>query len=792
MNPLELIRSTYCIDSLKDSATTSSSATSIQAAYDCSANKLSSFRSVANELDIPFWVYLQTGRQCGKDDFGNTVCGRRDPTFNEMQVQAYLALLYDASGIGYFTGGTLYFDDSVYSAAGMDYKLHTSVAAMEEGKGVDDDNIRNGGLVEWDADLDKYVPTERWHAAREVHTVIDSIWPTLEPLDWEGGADWEDVTMLAGSIDSVASTTFTADSTYLHLSRFSSAADDEYYLLLNRRSLSSDSQTVSFYFADNPGLVRMTDQYTGEVFQSYDSAGFTEVQIPFDPAQLRFVKTEYISQFMGSWSGTWPRFATINIVGDIVVDSGYTLTIQTDSIPVLNNADSALGGADTALVEIVVNGELRIDGSTNRVKLGANCDVGGWFGIRSIDSGGSSGKVYINNALIKNAYSGVRSLTESPDTIINSRFEKCEMDCIYTESDSAYIALDTFYCDSSWNCDQFEHGIKAVSASVKIEDCYFETIEKPIYGDKAHLDMDECVVYLKPGNPFGSTTGIYLTGPGSGIITNTDVWNHREAITLGSSLDTVIIDGCAFDSDTGNYDFMTHYGIRASGSGTVARVRDNCFIRVISRAISNDETARSLFDLGTASDSGNNVVIHDYLYMLHGLVPQYGPAVAVYGPSGKGGSSDTLRAQYNGWDTVGVPGSGGLPGDWFPGLVDTSNGRLTAYVRCHALEYVPPELDSALKVLPTEFTVSQNYPNPFNAGTVISFVIPTASSVRIDVFNILGQRVETIYDQWLPPGEHVLWWDGRSGQGEEVASGVYFYRVVAGEESITKKMLLIK
>ncbi|MBU8934907.1 MAG: FG-GAP repeat protein [candidate division Zixibacteria bacterium] len=89
--------------------------------------------------------------------------------------------------------------------------------------------------------------------------------------------------------------------------------------------------------------------------------------------------------------------------------------------------------------------------------------------------------------------------------------------------------------------------------------------------------------------------------------------------------------------------------------------------------------------------------------------------------------------------------------------------------------------------LPTVYTLSQNYPNPFNPVTEITFTLPQASRVRLEVFNMLGQEVSTIYDGGLKAGVHSFTWDGSS-----VASGVYFYRLTAGNFVETKKMVLIK
>jgi hypothetical protein len=94
--------------------------------------------------------------------------------------------------------------------------------------------------------------------------------------------------------------------------------------------------------------------------------------------------------------------------------------------------------------------------------------------------------------------------------------------------------------------------------------------------------------------------------------------------------------------------------------------------------------------------------------------------------------------------------------------------------------------------LPTEFGLEQNMPNPFNPSTQISFALPSAAQVNLTVFNVLGQQVRTLVDDYMPAGYQTVTWDGTDNTGVTVASGVYFYRIAAGEFAATKKMLLLK
>jgi hypothetical protein len=93
---------------------------------------------------------------------------------------------------------------------------------------------------------------------------------------------------------------------------------------------------------------------------------------------------------------------------------------------------------------------------------------------------------------------------------------------------------------------------------------------------------------------------------------------------------------------------------------------------------------------------------------------------------------------------------------------------------------------------PSDFVLFQNYPNPFNPRTNIEFVLPKSGQVKIEIFNILGQRVRTLVDEHLRPGRKLVDWDGKDDRGKEVSSGIYLYRIATEEFSEAKKMLLLK
>lgn len=92
-----------------------------------------------------------------------------------------------------------------------------------------------------------------------------------------------------------------------------------------------------------------------------------------------------------------------------------------------------------------------------------------------------------------------------------------------------------------------------------------------------------------------------------------------------------------------------------------------------------------------------------------------------------------------------------------------------------------------------KFELAQNYPNPFNPSTTIRFSIPQASRVDLAIFNTLGQKVRSLVQGNLTAGTHKVNWDGRDNAGNLVTSGVYFYKITAGNEfSDVRKLVLLK
>ncbi len=101
-------------------------------------------------------------------------------------------------------------------------------------------------------------------------------------------------------------------------------------------------------------------------------------------------------------------------------------------------------------------------------------------------------------------------------------------------------------------------------------------------------------------------------------------------------------------------------------------------------------------------------------------------------------------------------------------------------------------IDAPQEQLPERFTLAQNYPNPFNPSTSIAFALPERAEVSLKIYNANGQLVRTLVQEERAAGQHVVQWEGKNSAGQEVASGVYWYRLQSGKSVQQRKMTLVR
>ncbi len=104
----------------------------------------------------------------------------------------------------------------------------------------------------------------------------------------------------------------------------------------------------------------------------------------------------------------------------------------------------------------------------------------------------------------------------------------------------------------------------------------------------------------------------------------------------------------------------------------------------------------------------------------------------------------------------------------------------------------PTAIADETSTSPSAFALAQSYPNPFNSDTVIEFVVPATDRVRLRIYNLSGQVVADLVDEALVAGAHQTRWDALNDAGQPVASGVYLYRLQAGELETSRKLVLVR
>ena len=139
-----------------------------------------------------------------------------------------------------------------------------------------------------------------------------------------------------------------------------------------------------------------------------------------------------------------------------------------------------------------------------------------------------------------------------------------------------------------------------------------------------------------------------------------------------------------------------------------------------------------------------------------------------------------------------------LPGNTqynFKGILDDIRiyNYALSYSKIQSLNDYVVSVDEEEEVeLPNKYGLTQNYPNPFNGQTNIEFQIPNQSIVKLEIYNILGQKIRTLINREENPGNYSISWNGKNDFGDSVNSGIYFIKFSSDNFSNTKKMTLLK
>jgi len=123
-------------------------------------------------------------------------------------------------------------------------------------------------------------------------------------------------------------------------------------------------------------------------------------------------------------------------------------------------------------------------------------------------------------------------------------------------------------------------------------------------------------------------------------------------------------------------------------------------------------------------------------------------------------------------------------------LASVNDGYTTSLTRF--TPSLATDIEDDYDILPTSYALYQNYPNPFNPTTTIQFDLPIKSDITISIYNSLGQEIDALVEDQYNAGIHTVEWDGKDKKSNQVASGIYFYRLTSEAYTDTKRMILLR
>ncbi len=460
------------------------------------------------------------------------------------------------------------------------------------------------------------------------------------------------------------------------------------------------------------------------------------------------------------WSGM------VTLRGDLVIPAGVTLSIEDSTTLIMESYDlSGYKGVDSTLIELVVDGgTLRMNGtSANPIKLTYPPEKGSgkrvdWYGVRV-----NSGKCVMDYARIENAYAGIVVKGTAADSVTHCRFIDCGMYGIRGENDNLVIR-DSYISNVNPGYGIYVYQSDPVIDSDSITSCE--------YGIHSTVLSDPTL------------TSVRIVGPG------------KSGAFIGGASDTLTPVTMNNVSITGTFEY-THLNIGASAR---LELTDVNFLSSI------DERSSTIVGAGLpswlkirGSDIANYADQAFWMFCCLGPRWDLGTGTGQFGGYNNIYSDDTSAVYFNGCIIGGdVPARFNYWGAYPPAASKfvsscSSSVNYSNYSRFAFAKWAFAESPGDQVALPTRFALEQNYPNPFNPTTTISYSLPVAGRVRLEIFNILGQSVRKLVEAEQPAGSYQVVWDGRDHVGKETASGIYLYRLSVGNLfSSTKKMVVLK
>jgi len=456
--------------------------------------------------------------------------------------------------------------------------------------------------------------------------------------------------------------------------------------------------------------------------------------------------------------------------GDVIVDNGVTLTINPSvTLTFAANSDDQQSGLYPDKCELIVNGTLIADGTNGQITFRSSNTTNpydsDWVGIFLNSSGNKISNCLIRDAIYGVYHEGSSSQPLTDNQITNNIFRNVGSVGVYSYYSSGKIKNNAFYD----NYSSVIYNYRSFSEIHTTPDIENNTIEAQFSTGIANYNNSNPVI--KGNNIKGTSspngTGIRVSSSTPLILYNT-IWTGMGQLGTGiawgfseSTRGDEVRNNTIYGMD--DYRIKSYYGR----------------FHILNNIITNGN-GYGIWAYGSSKPTAdyNDVWLNSTNY--YGISPG-GHSISanpkfVNPPGGDFNlqsdspcidSGDPRFTDVDGSRSdMGAHPTGGIPKRRFPGFASS-----------------PP---------PEEFGISQNYPNPFNPQTQISYQLPKDCHVRIDIYNLLGQKVITLVDEPKRAGYHTALWRGLDSWGREVTSGVYLYKIQAGGFSQTKKMLLLR
>ncbi len=472
----------------------------------------------------------------------------------------------------------------------------------------------------------------------------------------------------------------------------------------------------------------------------------------------------------GPSTRTWQ--GDVFALGDVTVLPGGTLDVGAGTRVKVWPFDLAQGGADEDRIELNVEGQLVVDGTSADPIVFDSWDAAttwDWVGFY-FDSQSAGGT--FDHCVIGHALYGIESY--APVTVANTTIESCIIGVLARNGGSALVQNCTL-SDIDYmgiivennstvvrNSTVQRVGANALDvrypAGVVVRNSTFKDSDQGVYLRSTaweSVDIDSSCIF--------SNNDIGINGFGTGtscVIKNSTFDGNTSNAILCDGGSSPVIDGNGF-----NYNAVAVY-CRQSSSPTIT---NNSMVHFTEGVV---VTTSSNPDIGHYSSTGNNQIAYPD--------DENGKYVHNY-------TASTIYAQNNCWNVGLSPCAPAA--SWFSGSVDRTHPICCMVEEPQQGFQIPAEPGTATPVVTA---LKGIVPNPFNPTTTIHYDLATQAKVDLKVYDVAGRLVRALVGETRPAGSHQVVWDGRDGRGNPTASGVYFVRMIADSQVFTKKMVLLK